>query len=1188
MKQVRKWLGIMLSLFMIVSILPMQAQGAMLRKNTKIDNMNPALKSLELQVKDKLKPTDPVRLIVELKNTDKVNIATVNKNKGQVIAASQTLVQSFKNNLKTKNIKGKVVNSYNYLFAGVAIDTTVAEARKIAALPEVKMVEIAVQFARPKAAPMKPNAKPGQTIKPSVAPVYMGEGQLIAIIGSGADPDHQDLFVSQMVTAKYPTEQDVTDKITLLGLPGVYFNEKVSYGYNYMDLDNNVRDLETPSRMMAVAGIAAGNGDPLIGGVVGVAPEAQLLIMRVYGDSTPYTTADVFVKAIEDSVLLGADSIYLGVGLPSGSLSDVGTITTAAIQKAADIGSVVNIAAGNEGNFGYTFNEPDAKKPDYGVVSAPAIAPKAFAVASSSSSDSVDPLAMSSYSSWGIAPDGDLKPEITAPGDMILSTFEDNGYGYASGTEMAAAQITGAVALMSQALKAKDASGRWLPANRTLMIKNTLMNTAKPHVDPGTTTFTSPRKQGAGIMDLAAAISSDVIITNLSNEAKLALKDIGDTFTLNTKVTNYGSTAVTYNVRTVLTTDQVVDAKMTLKPKFLKEVTGSAITIQPGATVLLNIPVDVSSFRTELIGLMPNGYYIEGFVMLEQTAMPTLSLPFSGFRGVWNDLPILEKPIYDYPNLTLDHPFYFDEYNYDFTHFGTLLDGNYFVIGETTGLNLVRSFDKTLLGISPNDDLYYDVMTLNGVFLRNFKNVQLKVYETGGTTPIYQSLLDPDPTWNTGAKNYFYGDASKSWSNWMWDGKVADVPVADGNYVLEIAGALNAAGAPLQTYRYNIKVDTVAPLVTTLQWDPTTGKLFIEATDPDGIGVYYTDLTDNADNEIIKSGGGYYQLPVNADLSTYLFYSEDELGNFVYDTVNNLMPNVSRIQGIDRYETAALISKAMMMPSDIVVLASGLDFPDALSGIPYAAEKNAPMLLTSKDQLSPFTLAEIQRLGATKIHILGGVGAVSAAVATQLTNAGYTVTRIEGLDRYETAVAIGQKMTKANKTVFLASGLDYADAISAGPASALSGTPVLLSQNATLPVATKNALTNWGITNVTILGGTGAISQGIEDTLTGMGIVVNRLGGLDRYETNLNINNKYFMNPTKVYVASGIDYPDALTGALLAAHNNTTIVLTSKNQTNPSLTSYITGNPISEVVILGGPGAVSEAVKNSIIQLLLN
>lgn len=297
--------------------------------------------------------------------------------------------------------------------------------------------------------------------------------------------------------------------------------------------------------------------------------------------------------------------------------------------------------------------------------------------------------------------------------------------------------------------------------------------------------------------------------------------------------------------------------------------------------------------------------------------------------------------------------------------------------------------------------------------------------------------------------------------------------------------------------------------------------------------------------------------------------------------------HVTRIAGLDRYETAAKISTAMMAHSDIVVLASGQDYPDALSGIAYAAEKNAPMLLTSKNQLPTVTLAEIQRLGATKVHILGGIGAVSQTVQTQLISAGLNVTRIQGTDRYETSVQIGQAMARVNHKVFLASGLDYADAISVGAAAALSGTPVLLSQNSILPLTTKAALMSWGTEEVTILGGTGAISQGIQDTLEGMGLTVNRIGGLDRYETNYNVNHAYFNDPIKVYVASGQDYPDALTGALLAAKDQTTVVLTEKTQVNPSLIAYITENPINDVVILGGLGVINSIVEDAIEDLIV-
>lgn len=1200
MKQLRKWMGILLSIFMMVSIIPIQAQGAG-RNNKKIESMSPALQSLEHQVKDYLKPTDPVKLIVELKNTDKINIATVNKNKAQVIAASKSVIQKFENTISSKKITGKVVNSYSYLFAGVTIDTTLAEARKIASLPEVNMVEIAINFDRPQIEESSPAAKPSAPITPSAILPYKGVGQLIAIVGQGADPGNQDMRLTNNLLAKYPDATVVDAKIAeyaLLGLtlPGSFFSDKIPYAYNYKDADANIIELQDPSMGMHIAGLAAGNGDQMTSYFLGVAPEAQLLIMKVYGDVSPTTSTDIYVKAIEDSILLGADSINLALGTPSGSLIDVGAISTAAIQKAFAAGAMVNVSGGNNGYFGYKFDLPDAKSPDYGVISEPAIVPNAFAVASSSAKTTI-PNIMSDFSSWGIAPDGDLKPEITAPGSDIYSTLNYNLYGNMSGTEMATAQISGAVALVGERLKAVDLLGRGEQTIRSQSIKNILMNTAKPHIDLTTTpnALTSPRKQGAGIMDLEAALSSDVTITNNQNEAKLVLNDISvDTFTLDTTIHNYGSASVTYNVRTVINTDGVANGKMTLKPRQLKEINGGQITIPANSSMPLSVPVDVSEFRNELIGQMPNGYFLEGFILLEHATLPDLSLPYTAFRGNWNSLPILEDFIYDY-DLAVDQPFYYDQNLDDFTHFGTWLDTTYSVIGETTGSVPPRTFDKTLLGLSPNGDYYYDEIEFTGVFLRNFKDVRINIYQPGGTVPIHSSYLDPNVPLLTNAKNYYGGTGPKShfFSQWNWNGKINGVPVADGDYVIEVAGALNATGAPLQTTRYNMKVDTVGPKLTSIQWDPTTGKLTLEMGDPNGIGVYFTELTESPSTVIGKNPGGYYQLPANANLANYTIYSEDHLGNFteslVSDLLSTVVPTVTRIQGVDRYETAALISSGMMVQSNTVVLASGQNYPDALSGIAYAAELNAPMLLTRNDILPQFTLTEIQRLQATTVVILGGTSAISQAVEDELKTYVTTVTRIQGLDRYETAANIGQEMVRTNKKVFLASGMNFADAISIGAASALSGNPVLLTQSLNLPLSTNQALIDWGIQSITILGGTTAISQDIEDNLRNRGFIVDRIAGLDRFETNYSINKAYFTDPLKVYVASGMDYPDALTGALLAAHNNTTIVLTKKDLTPPSLTTYFNEKPsINEVVILGGPSAVSETVKNNILQLLLN
>ena len=146
---------------------------------------------------------------------------------------------------------------------------------------------------------------------------------------------------------------------------------------------------------------------------------------------------------------------------------------------------------------------------------------------------------------------------------------------------------------------------------------------------------------------------------------------------------------------------------------------------------------------------------------------------------------------------------------------------------------------------------------------------------------------------------------------------------------------------------------------------------------------------------------------------------------------------------------------------------------------------------------------------------------------------------------------------------------------------------MLLTQGENLSPATKAALMDWGTIKVTILGGPLAISQGVEDTLEGMNIDVTRIAGATRYETNDLINRAYFTDPTIIYVASGESYPDALTGALLAAKQETTIGLTTKDELTTFLSAYLKALTVDQVVILGGPLAVSVAVEAS-IELLLN
>jgi len=288
--------------------------------------------------------------------------------------------------------------------------------------------------------------------------------------------------------------------------------------------------------------------------------------------------------------------------------------------------------------------------------------------------------------------------------------------------------------------------------------------------------------------------------------------------------------------------------------------------------------------------------------------------------------------------------------------------------------------------------------------------------------------------------------------------------------------------------------------------------------------------------------------------------------------------DTTRLAGNDRYQTAVAISQSGWPHSDAVVLADGNTYQDALVGSSFAYLKDAPMLLTPSAELNSDTSAEISRLGAKTVYILGSTKSVSQAVEDALKQQ-YTVIRIGGADVFETAVQVGTAVGKLKKfdTVALATYINFPDALAMAPFSAKNTMPILFSGVNGLGYDTQSALQAWGVKNVIIAGGTGIISSAVESQLTGMGIKVTRLAGYDRYDTSLEIL-KYFAPqggyPT-ISIATGELYPDALTGAVLAAKNNTPLVLVEKNTVKSSIADYLSGNTINKAYIFGGTAVVS-------------
>jgi putative cell wall-binding protein len=289
---------------------------------------------------------------------------------------------------------------------------------------------------------------------------------------------------------------------------------------------------------------------------------------------------------------------------------------------------------------------------------------------------------------------------------------------------------------------------------------------------------------------------------------------------------------------------------------------------------------------------------------------------------------------------------------------------------------------------------------------------------------------------------------------------------------------------------------------------------------------------------------------------------------------------LGRHSGDNRYETAVEISKAGWAEgSEAVILARGDNFADALAGVPLAHKFMAPVLLTRPKALPEATLAEIQRLGASQVYILGKEGAVSAAIETQLADLGLAVLRIGGDNRYDTAAKIARELTPGGTgTAFVVYGQNFPDALAAASYAAAGGHPILLTGTDTLHQLTAQALEDLGVENTFVVGGTGVISNSVMAELPNP----ERIAGKNRYLTALALAER-FASSSHMFIATGTDESggaDAIAGGALAASQGTGILLVSNIV--PAEVLEFLGMNVERAEVFGGSAAVSSEVAQAI------
>ncbi|MCR5183003.1 MAG: cell wall-binding repeat-containing protein [Clostridia bacterium] len=376
----------------------------------------------------------------------------------------------------------------------------------------------------------------------------------------------------------------------------------------------------------------------------------------------------------------------------------------------------------------------------------------------------------------------------------------------------------------------------------------------------------------------------------------------------------------------------------------------------------------------------------------------------------------------------------------------------------------------------------------------------------------------------------------------------------------------------------------VAIALTSIGIDPATDERFVKNDNSvmSGLCSFAVLEGDNPGMKHILNG------PVNT-LATeqgyrafvsYMRFVDEKFP--IYDLLDQMI--LTRVYGKTRYQTSLEVAKRYMnnnslMKLDSVIVATGDDFPDALSGSSLSIMKEAPVLLISNkvesSRLMATTFIEENLVEGGDIYIVGGNGAVSTEYSDSLEALGYKVTRYSGKSRYNTNLEILNALGES-EYLLVCSGANYADAATASA----TGLPVLLA-GTKLEDYQLDYLAE-GKRQIYVIGGKGAVSEEIAEALAEYDTdgTVDRVAGKDRSLTAKAVAEEFFdLKPyvSTVVFAYGGNFPDCISGGLLAYSLNAPILYGGTHQSYTDADApYIQENIVKTAYILGGPSLIPD------------
>ena len=758
---------------------------------------------------------------------------------------------------------------YKLLFNGFSIEAPRYMMAKIAALDGVERVYIAPSWLAPETVKTEPDrlleSIPFINADDVWAAGYTGKGTVIAILDTGASVAH-----NAFATAPADAKLSISDISSLLAEGGLhcgelcsgvtaadlYYSGKIPFKFDYAGCDADVSHADVGSdHGTHVAGIAAGND--AVTGRAGVAKDAQLVIMKVFGASGQTSWATI-MAALEDCAVLGTDAVNMSLGAGCGFTADDPDMEEV-FSLLTDLGCGVTCGAGNDGSdngtqyYGSHFSTRAlAMNPDNGIICAPGTYTDAMSVACCQK----NAYSLLNFSSHGSTADLKIKPEITAPGYNVISAVDPNlnggttGYGANSGTSMSSPHIAGCMALIMGYVN--DTFPALTGREKIDMVNRLLMCTADP------ATRISPRSQGSGIVNALKAVTTAAYVTvDGSDRPKLELGDDptrSGVYTLSFNIVNFGPTPLSYTVTPTVLTERTGTG--TLNGQTVNVLTGTAWNIKSYAAVSGDTSVTVpanstrrvtitialkQNIKTELDNRFPNGVYIDGEVTLDGDV--DLVVPYLAFYGNWNAASVFDRNTY------IDEIQGVNNYNIHTYQavVGAVTEGSEYMLFGANPYVSSSDWLSDRCTLSPNGDGYYDrIDKLTYDLIRNAGEGGLMIYNED-TGEVY---LDIDLSYTPKAWNHNNGDPNAVFqhssdrllglfSSWAPDG------LAEGTHIVFLLYHYldNRGFTPVQNecseIRLPMTVDTTAPEVTIWNIDGAGSTITVrDAHYAAWIGIY--------------------------------------------------------------------------------------------------------------------------------------------------------------------------------------------------------------------------------------------------------------------------------------------------------------------------------------------------------------